>query len=175
VHRRVKYDVDGAAARASATPDCRSSGGAPAVGRVTGGMVNRASTLDHWESYWKGHQDLERTYSTGGRLAREILRDGRWRGVECSRWARAPAVTRWRSRADGAIRDRARLLTGVARAGGGSRRDAAHAVLLVRADALAMPFRDGTLDVVFHQGLLEHFRIRPLLRENARVTAAAAG
>jgi SAM-dependent methyltransferase len=44
-------------------------------------------------------------------------------------------------------------------------------VHLVRADALAMPFRDGALDVVFHQGLLEHFRDpMPLLRENARVT-----
>jgi SAM-dependent methyltransferase len=44
-------------------------------------------------------------------------------------------------------------------------------VHLVRADALAMPFRDGAIDVVFHQGLLEHFRDpRPLLRENARIT-----
>jgi len=44
-------------------------------------------------------------------------------------------------------------------------------VELVRADALALPFRDGVFDVVFHQGLLEHFRDpRPLLRENVRVT-----
>ena len=33
-----------------------------------------------------------------------------------------------------------------------------------------MPFADGTFDVVFHQGLLEHFRDPlPLLRENIRV------
>ena len=44
-------------------------------------------------------------------------------------------------------------------------------VHLVQADALAMPFREGAFDVVFHQGLLEHFRDpRPLLAENARVT-----
>ena len=44
-------------------------------------------------------------------------------------------------------------------------------VHLVRADALAMPFRSDAFDVVFHQGLLEHFRYpMPLLRENARVT-----
>ena len=44
-------------------------------------------------------------------------------------------------------------------------------VHLVRGDALAMPFRDGAFAVVFHQGLLEHFRDpMPLLRENARVT-----
>jgi SAM-dependent methyltransferase len=43
---------------------------------------------------------------------------------------------------------------------------------LVRADALRMPFRDGAFDVIFHQGLLEHFRDPvPLLAENARATA----
>ncbi|MEY4071172.1 MAG: hypothetical protein RL721_1786, partial [Candidatus Eisenbacteria bacterium] len=37
----------------------------------------RASTLEHWESYWKGHQqDIDDTYSTGGRLVREVLADG---------------------------------------------------------------------------------------------------
>jgi len=45
-------------------------------------------------------------------------------------------------------------------------------VHLVRADALRMPFRDRDIDVVFHQGLLEHFRDPlPLLRENVRVLA----
>jgi ubiquinone/menaquinone biosynthesis C-methylase UbiE len=40
---------------------------------------------------------------------------------------------------------------------------------LVRADALRLPFRDGAFDVVFHQGLLEHFRDpMPLLQENVR-------
>lgn len=47
-------------------------------------------------------------------------------------------------------------------------------VHVVQADALAMPFRDGAFDVVFHQGLLEHFRDPlPLLRENTRVTRQA--
>ena len=40
----------------------------------------------------------------------------------------------------------------------------------VCADALRMPFREGDLSLVFHQGLMEHFRDpMPLLRENARV------
>ena len=42
----------------------------------------------------------------------------------------------------------------------------------IRADALKVPFRDGAFDVVFHQGLLEHFRDpMPLLRENVRALA----
>lgn len=40
---------------------------------------------------------------------------------------------------------------------------------LIRADALRLPFREGTFDVVFHQGLLEHFRDpMALLNENVR-------
>src|SRR4029077_7144026 len=83
-------------AGASAPPACRTSsprdwsGGndasAPVVatvvrgGRVSEARPSRVSTLEHWESYWKGHGDLDRTYSTGGRLVREILRDGDVRG-----------------------------------------------------------------------------------------------
>ena len=37
-------------------------------------------------------------------------------------------------------------------------------------DAFALPFADGTFDIVFHQGLLEHFRNPDdLIAENARV------
>ena len=43
-------------------------------------------------------------------------------------------------------------------------------VRLVRGDALAAPFGDDTFDLVYHQGLLEHFRDpEPLLRENRRL------
>ncbi len=132
----------------------------------------RVSTLDHWESYWRGQGNLENTYSTGGRLIREILRDGpvadrrvlevgAGSGRDTLGLAAAGAhavVLDYSPRSLELVRDqaRARGLT----------------VHLVRADALAMPFRDGAFDVVFHQGLLEHFRDpRPLLVENARVTA----
>ena len=48
----------------------------------------------------------------------------------------------------------------------------AEGVELLRGDALALPFPDKSFDVVFHQGLLEHFRDpMPLLLENARVLA----
>jgi len=42
---------------------------------------------------------------------------------------------------------------------------------LVRADAFSTPYPDGTFDLVFHQGLAEHFRNPyPLLEENYRIT-----
>jgi SAM-dependent methyltransferase len=136
--------------------------------------MRRVSTLGHWESYWRGHANLEQTYSTGGRLAREILRDGPVAGrrvLEVGAGSGRDALALARAGAAVAVLDYSpaslELVQRQARVQGVS-------VQLVRADALAMPFREGAFDVVFHQGLLEHFRDpRPLLAENARVTAHA--
>jgi SAM-dependent methyltransferase len=132
---------------------------------------SRVSTLEHWESYWKGHANLDETYSTGGRLAREVLADGEVRGrvvLEVGAGSGRDTLELVRAGAIGVVLDYSpaslELVAKQARAQG-------LAVHLVRADALAMPFREGAIDVVHHQGLLEHFRDpMPLLRENARVT-----
>jgi SAM-dependent methyltransferase len=135
--------------------------------------VARASTLEHWESYWKGHANLEQTYSTGGRLAREILADGDVRDkrvLEVGAGSGRDSLMLAREGAVAIVLDYSPASLGLVQA---QARRQGLALHLVRADALAMPFRDGAIDVVFHQGLLEHFRDpRPLLRENARVLAA---
>jgi SAM-dependent methyltransferase len=135
-------------------------------------MMTRASTLDHWESYWKGHQDLDRTYSTGGRLVREILADGPVLGarvLEVGAGSGRDALALSAAGAVVAVLDYSPASLGLVQR---QAREQGIAVHLVRADALAMPFRDDTWDVVFHQGLLEHFRDpMPLLRENARITS----
>ena len=132
----------------------------------------RVSTLDHWESYWKGHQhDIDDTYSTGGRLVREVLADGPVSGrlvmeigagsgrdlLELARQGARGIVLDYSPQSLALVRQQAQAL-GIT-------------VMLVQADATRMPFRDGAIDVSFHQGLLEHFRDpRPLLAENARIT-----
>lgn len=133
----------------------------------------RASTLEHWESYWKGHRaDIEETYSTGGRLVREVLADGPVEGrlvLEIGAGSGRDLLALARLGARGVVLDYSPASLALVRqlaAGQGV------PVLLVQADATRMPFRDGAIDVSFHQGLLEHFRDpMPLLRENARVTA----
>jgi len=134
--------------------------------------VRRASTLGHWESYWRGHANLEQTYSTGGRLAREILRDGAVAGrrvLEVGAGSGRDTLALARAGAEAVVLDYAPTSLELVER---QAREQGVVVHLVRADALAMPFREGAFDVVFHQGLLEHFRDpRPLLAENARVTA----
>lgn len=140
---------------------------------VDGSRVTRASTLDHWESYWKGHQaDIDDTYSTGGRLVREVLADGPVEGrvvMEIGAGSGRDLIALARMGALGVVLDYSPASLALVKA----QADAQGVpVLLVQADATRMPFRDGAIDVSFHQGLLEHFRDpMPLLRENARVTA----
>lgn len=132
----------------------------------------RASTLGHWESYWRGHADLDATYSTGGRLEREVLRDGDVRGrrvLEVGAGSGRDILALARDGATAFVLDYSPASLALVRRQALEQGITAH---LVRADALAMPFRDGTFDVLFHQGLLEHFRDpRPLLAENARILA----
>lgn len=134
--------------------------------------MERVSTLDHWESYWKGHhQDIDDTYSTGGRLVREVLADGPVEGrlvMEIGAGSGRDLIELARMGAKGIVLDYSpaslRLVKAQAERQGVP-------VMLVQADATRMPFRDGAIDVSFHQGLLEHFRDpMPLLRENARIT-----
>ena len=132
----------------------------------------RASTLDHWESYWKGHQqDIQDTYSTGGRLVRETLADGPIEGrivMEIGAGSGRDLLELARMGARGVVLDYSPASLALVRAQAQAQ---GISVMFVQADATRMPFRDGAIDVSFHQGLLEHFRDpMPLLRENARVT-----
>jgi SAM-dependent methyltransferase len=133
-------------------------------------MSARVSTLDHWESYWKAHANLAQTYSTDGRLVREVLRDGEVRGrlvMEVGAGSGRDLLALVREGARGVVLDYSPASLGLV---AGQANEQRLPVMLVRADARRMPFRDGTFDVQFHQGLLEHFREpMPLLIENARV------
>jgi SAM-dependent methyltransferase len=144
--------------------------GRVAVARVSTPSPRRASTLDHWESYWKGHARIEETYSTGDRLAREVLADGPVAGrivLEVGAGSGRDTLQLRRAGARAVVLDYSPASLELVRR---QAREQGVEVHLVRADALAMPFRDGAFHVVFHQGLLEHFRDPlPLLRENARI------
>ena len=132
----------------------------------------RESTPRHWQRFWEEAEryGLDDVYDNDGRLVREILAlgamDGR-RVLEVGAGTGRDAVALAQAGAEVVTLDYVAgslLLT---------RRAAARAtrpVAAVCGNGLAMPFADATFDVVFHQGLLEHFRDPlPLLRENVRV------
>lgn len=111
---------------------------------------------DVWENFWTG-RPIQEIYPTSERILEQILMLG-------------PPAEKWIMEIGaGSGRDGLRL----AKLGGRvifldyaqsslkliaeSARKENVPVYLVRADAFHLPFRQGSLDIVYHQGLLEHF------------------
>ena len=132
----------------------------------------RESTKSHWENFWSEKKEFHEVYSNDDRVLRNVLK-----------------VT--------GLRDKR-----VLEVGAGTGRDSfgmvehgASVLMLdysinslkiikniaseekvdvdpVGGNAFSLPFPDGSFDLVFHQGLLEHFRKKEandLLKENVRV------
>jgi len=129
----------------------------------------RESTEAHWTRFWRERADIDAVYDTEGRVVEQILAQGSVRGrraLEVGAGSGRDSVALAAEGALAVVLDYSHASLEVARRvaeRGGQR------IHCVRADGLRLPFRDGTFDIVFHQGLLEHFRDpMPLLRENAR-------
>lgn len=123
-----------------------------------------------WDRYWSEKEDLERVYRSSPKVLDALVRHldelagsrvleigsgtGRDTAVLAARGARAIALDPSRA-ALGLAARAAPELTGRG---------------LVRGDGFHLPFADGSLDAVFHQGVLEHFANPwPFLAENRRV------
>jgi len=132
----------------------------------------KESRRENWETFWSDKKDVGQVYSNADRIARNLLRLGELRGLKVLEIGA------------GTGRDSIPLLAHGARVyqldyAENSLRILKHLadenqlpVTIVGGDTFRLPFQDETFDVVFHQGLLEHFRhaqAQALLRENIRV------
>lgn len=130
----------------------------------------RASTPRHWDDYWKKQDDLDDAYSNEDRLIDALLAQADPKGLkvlEVGGGSGRDSIRLAKMGAEVTVIDYVRSSLDVV-ARNAAKHDAR--IELIHGDALAMPFPEGTFDVVFHQGLLEHFRDPgPLLRENRRV------
>lgn len=133
-------------------------------------MGSMHSTREHWEKFWQGRTDIEAVYSTGDRIfdnlqrltpfaGRRVLEVGAGSGRDSFRLAAAGAtvyVLDYSTRSLAIVKNLNRTSPATVHA--------------LQADAFKIPMRDNSLDVIFHQGLMEHFRDPlPLLREQHRV------
>jgi SAM-dependent methyltransferase len=129
----------------------------------------RESTHGHWQRYWEEREEIEEVYSNEDRLLRQLdgLPLSGVRVMEVGAGSGRDSLELARRGARVVVLDYTRSSFRVIR------RQAAELGLTVEAvcaDGTRMPFREGSFDLVFHQGLLEHFRDpAPLLRENVRV------
>jgi SAM-dependent methyltransferase len=136
-------------------------------------MEEKRSERRHWDDFWCRDRDLDEIYDNDGRIPEELSRRMDVSGRLIMEVGAATARDSARLACMGAhviALDYSHEALGLAREA--AERSGAK-LMLVCGDAFNLPFRDGCIDVVFHQGVLEHFREpMPLLMENARVTRA---
>ncbi len=129
------------------------------------------STRGHWDRFWREHDAIDQVYSNEDRIVNE-LRKMSPKGkiaLEVGAGSGRDSLELVRMGARVIVLDYSRPALVTARRLA-ERLDLE--LLVVCGDALSLPFRNDSIDIVFHQGLLEHFRDpMPLLSENARVVA----
>ncbi|MBI2618518.1 MAG: methyltransferase domain-containing protein [Ignavibacteriales bacterium] len=134
--------------------------------------VVKESIRSHWEKFWRERPEVDEVYSNADRILRNleqvvdvrgkrVLEIGAGTGRDSFPIAQRGGDVVQLDYAESSLR----ILKHLSAENGLS-------TTIVCGDTFRLPFRDETFDVVFHQGLLEHFRVdfaRDLLRENIRV------
>ncbi len=132
----------------------------------------RESRKNDWETFWDEKQDTDEVYSNAGRILRhlskvtslrekKVLEIGAGTGRDSFPLVENGAVVVQLDYAENSLRILKRLAE-----------ESNLSVGIVGGDTFRLPFKDETFDIVFHQGLLEHFRkprAAEMLRENIRV------
>lgn len=143
-------------------------------------MKQATSTREHWDRHWDEIKSTPATNKTPGvkkillyhllhEMAvkgRQILEVGAGSGVDSLYLAELGAQVTILDYSSSALETVRRQVRG---------RDIESRLQMVRADAASLPFPGSTFDLVFHQGLLEHFREpEPILAEQVRVLRQGA-
>jgi ubiquinone/menaquinone biosynthesis C-methylase UbiE len=116
-------------------------------------MASKQSTVSHWDAYWQNsnlefvNKIVEELEKTGPLAGKTVLEIGAGSGATSIRLAQLGGRL--------VCLDYSRNAINVIRR---NAQDAHAAVACVLADAHALPFKDSTIDICFHQGFLEHFR-----------------
>lgn len=130
----------------------------------------RESTKEHWRDYWVIHADADELYSTENRIIEQLSASCPIRGqsiLEVGAGSGRDSVALVKMGGEVFVLDYVESSLAVIKKEVENAGIRAH---LVCGDATRMPFRDESFDIVFHQGLMEHFRDpSSLLLENRRI------
>jgi ubiquinone/menaquinone biosynthesis C-methylase UbiE len=135
-------------------------------------MALRQSTKADWDNFWKSKSDVHSVYSNADRVPRHLAAVTDLKGkyvLEVGAGTGRDSLGLVKLGAEVFLLDYVASSLAIVRALSREEGIRAH---LVQGNAFVLPFPDLAFDVVFHQGLLEHFRAeeaRELLSENVRV------
>ncbi len=123
-----------------------------------------------WDRFWRRNRQIDQVYSNAERVAGQLRRLGPLMGKKVVEVGAGSGRDSLALAAEGAIvtmldysQDALQLMREQIR-------QSHIKVQLICGDAFHLPFKDGSVDVIFHQGLLEHFtNPEGILKENHRV------
>lgn len=130
-------------------------------------MDRKSSEKRHWDSYWESSKNLDDVYSNDGRIIAnlerhvefsglKVLEVGAGSGRDSEEIAKRGGIVYTLDYSEKALN---LMNDSLSRTAG-----------IICGDAKAIPVLDGSFDIVFHQGLLEHFRDpETLVEENKRI------
>jgi ubiquinone/menaquinone biosynthesis C-methylase UbiE len=132
----------------------------------------KESRLEHWETFWDEKQEVKEVYSNSDRVVRNLVKVTDVKGKKILEIGAGtgrdsfPLVTLGAQvfQLDYSMNS-LKIMKRIAD-------EEKMNVTIIGGDTFQLPFKDETFDIIFHQGLLEHFRhekAEALLRENIRV------
>jgi len=137
------------------------------------GGAEKESRREHWETLWQEKKkDVQQVYSNEGRILRQLLHVCDLRGKSVLEVGAGTGRDSFPLIEHGAKVVQLDYSVHSLQILKGLSEELHVQTNIVGGDTFGLPFRDETFDVVFHQGLLEHFRqpqASALLKENIRV------
>ncbi len=132
-------------------------------------MAPRTSERKHWSEFWEKSGSVEQVYSNEERVSEHLMEIVSPEGknvLEVGAGTGRDGIVMARHGAFTVSLDYSRASLGMVK----SQLGAGDPVAACCGDAFSLPFADRSFDIVFHQGLLEHFRDpEGIIRENLRV------
>ena len=122
-----------------------------------------------WEKFWSQKSDIDQVYSTADRIHDQVKTLGNLKGkiiAEIGAGSGRDSLRLVENDATVIVMDYAmnslKLIRNLST-------QSDKKIWLVKGDAFYLPFKTNSLDITFHQGLLEHFKQpQGIIRENAR-------
>ena len=134
--------------------------------------ARRESTKSHWDNFWSEKKEVHEVYSNDDRVLRNLQKIIDLRGKRVLEVGAGTGRDSFGMVGKGASIFMLDYSTNSLRIIKNLAEEEKIPVSPVGGNAFSLPFPDGSFDVVFHQGLLEHFReeqATSLLKENIRV------
>lgn len=132
----------------------------------------KEARLEHWDNFWEKKQEVKEVYSNSDRVVRNLVKVTDVKGKRILEIGAGTGRDSFPLVERGAIvyqldysMNSLKIMKKIAD-------DEKMDVRIIGGDTFMLPFKDGSFDIIFHQGLLEHFRTEKataLLKENIRV------